>query len=48
MMLHYRSQLFDRDVAVIDMRNPDRMTVRLTPAAIDAMNDVEEIKTGAD
>ena len=48
MVLHYRSQLFDRDVAVIDMRNPDRMTVRLTPAAIDAMNDVEEIKTGAD
>lgn len=47
MALHKSKDLFERDVAVIDMRNPDRMTLRLTPAAIDAMNGVDEIKTGA-
>lgn len=47
MSLHQRDGLLDRDVAVIDFRNPERPTVRLTPAAIDAMNGVEEIKTGA-
>ncbi len=33
MALHYGEELLDRDVAVIDMRVPDRPTLRMTPEA---------------
>jgi cell division protein FtsQ len=36
MALHYGEELLDRDVAVIDMRVPERPTLRLTPDAVEA------------
>ncbi len=35
--LHEATELFDRDVARIDLRNPDRLTVQLTPEAVGAL-----------
>ncbi|MDT8344446.1 MAG: cell division protein FtsQ/DivIB [Thermohalobaculum sp.] len=36
MALHYGEELLDRDLAVIDMRVPERPTLRLTPQGVEA------------
>jgi len=36
MALHYGEELLDRDLAVIDMRVPERPTLRLTPRGVEA------------
>ena len=36
MALHYGEELLDRDLAVIDMRVPERPTLRLTPGGVEA------------
>jgi len=36
MALHYGEELLDRDIAVIDMRVPERPTLRLTPSGVEA------------
>ncbi len=40
--------LFERDIALIDMRNPDRPTVRVTPMGIDSLRQIYDRQTGAD
>ena len=41
-------ELFARDIALIDMRNPERPTVRLTASGIDALRQVYDLQAGAD
>ena len=41
-------ELFARDIALMDMRNPERPTVRLTPAVIETMRRVYDLQAGAD
>lgn len=40
--------LFERDIALIDMRNPDRPTVRVTPSGIAALRQIYDQTVGAD
>lgn len=40
--------LFERDMALIDMRNPDRPTVRITPSGIAALRQIYDQSVGAD
>jgi cell division protein FtsQ len=41
-------QLFARDISLIDMRIPERPTVRVTPAGIAALQQINGQTTGAD
>lgn len=40
--------LFARDISLVDMRNPDRPTVRVTPAGIAALGQINGQTVGAD
>jgi cell division protein FtsQ len=40
--------LFEREIALIDMRNPERPTVRVTPQGIAALTEIHNTQAGAD
>ncbi len=44
--LHQAQDLLDRDVAVIDMRNPRRPTVRMRPEAVEEMRRIRALEAG--
>ena len=39
-------QLLDREVSVIDLRDPERPTLRLTPRAVDVLEGARELLEG--
>lgn len=46
--LHEAEELFAREVRAVDMRNPERPTVRMTPAAAQSMRQIKLIELGDD
>jgi cell division protein FtsQ len=48
MALDEAQDLFERDMALIDMRNPERPTVRVTPLGIENLRRIYDRQVGAD
>lgn len=46
--LHEAEELFARDVRAVDLRNPERPTVRMTPAAAQSMRQIKLTELGDD
>lgn len=46
--LDQAQDLFEREISLVDMRNPDRPTVRVTPSGIAAMSQINDVTVGAD
>ena len=44
--LDHAQDLFERDIALIDMRNPDRPTVRVTPMGIENLRQIYDRQVG--
>ncbi|WP_245243078.1 cell division protein FtsQ/DivIB [Pararhodobacter sp. SW119] len=45
--LHAAQDLLSRDIEIVDLRNPSRPTIRMTPAAMEALHQIRGVSTGA-
>ena len=46
--LEAEEDLFEREISVIDLRDPERPTLRLTPRAVSERRRIEDLSEGED